>query len=56
MLKLDNKENLIMLFFVVTLFLLGIYVVINKNTIDVIYLCVILYYFIKFLVVRSKDC
>lgn len=54
MLKVNSQENLIMLVFVVTLFILSIYVVINKKMIDIIYLQVIIIYFIKFLVVRFR--
>ncbi len=54
MLKVNSQENLIMLVFVVTLFILSIYVVVNKKMIDIIYLQVIIIYFIKFLVVRFK--
>lgn len=55
MLKITDQENLIMMFFVVALLILSIYVVIFKNLIDIIYLGVILYYFVKFLVVRYKN-
>ena len=54
MLKINSQENLIMLVFVVTLFILSIYVVINKKMVDIIYLHVIVVYFIKFLVVRFR--
>lgn len=56
MLKITDQENLIMMFFVVTLLILSIYAVTFRNLIDIIYLCVILYYFVKFLVVRFKKC
>jgi len=55
MLKITDQENLIMMFFVVALFILSIYVVNFKNLIDIIYLCVIFYYFVKYLVVRYKN-
>lgn len=56
MLKMNEQENLITIFFVVILLLGSIYAVIDRDVIDVIYLSVILYYFIKFLFVRFKKC
>jgi len=52
MLKINNQENLIMLFFILIIFCLVVYVVIDKNFIDIIYLGIMIYYFIKFLIVR----
>lgn len=56
MLKINEQENLITIFFVVIILLVSIYAVIDKNVIDVIYLGVTIYYFIKFLFVRFKKC
>ena len=36
--KIKNQENVIMIFFVVTLVSMGVYVVIERNIIDVMYL------------------
>jgi len=55
MLKIDKQEDLIMIFFVITLLFLGIYVIVDKNIIDIIYLVVLLYYFIKFLIIKNGD-
>lgn len=47
--KIKNQENVIMVFFVVTLVSVGIYVIMERNVIDVIYLGVLMYYFGRFL-------
>ena len=52
--KIKNHENLIMVFFVVTLVSMGVYVIVEKNVIDVIYLGVLMYYFGRFLRIRKK--
>lgn len=52
--KIKNQENVIMIFFVVTLVGMGIYVLIERNIIDVIYLGVVMYYFLVFLRIRKK--
>lgn len=52
--KIKNQENLIMIFFVVALVGMSIYVVIERNVIDVIYLGVLMYYFIRFLRIRNN--
>lgn len=52
--KVKNQENIIMIFFVVTLVLVGLYVVVDKNVIDAIYFFVLLYYFLRFLIIRRK--
>ena len=52
--KIKNQENIIMIFFVVTLVSVGIYVVVDKNIIDVIYLVVLLYYFGRFLRIKKS--
>lgn len=52
--KIKNQENVIMIFFVVTLVSMGVYVVIERNVIDVMYLGVLMYYFVRFLRIRKK--
>lgn len=52
--KIKNQENVIMVFFVVTLVSMGVYVVVERNVIDVIYLGVLMYYFLVFLRIRKK--
>lgn len=52
--KVKNQENIIMLFFIMMLVGMGAYVIIDKNIIDVIYFGVIIYYFVKFLVIRKN--
>ena len=49
--KVKNQEKLIMNFFVVMLFIVGIYVVLERELIDVIYFGVLVYYFIRFLLI-----
>ena len=52
--KIKNQENIIMIFFVVTLISVLVYVVIDKNIIDVIYLGVLMYYVGRFLKIRNS--
>ena len=52
--KIKNQENVIMVFFVVTLVVMGVYVVVERNIIDVIYLGVLMYYFVRFLRIRNN--
>lgn len=51
--KVKNQEKLIMNFFVVMLFIVGIYVVLERELIDVIYFGVLVYYFIRFLLLKK---
>lgn len=51
---LKNEENIIMVFFVVTLASLGVNFLFKINLIDVIYFMVLLYYFWKFLMIKNK--
>lgn len=52
--KIKNQENVIMIFFVVTLVGMGVYVFVERNVIDVIYLGVLMYYFVRFLRIRNN--
>ena len=52
--KIKNQENVIMIFFVVALVIMSIYVVVERNVIDVMYLGVLMYYFIRFLRIRNN--
>ena len=52
--KIKNQENIIMIFFVVTLVSVGIYAVVVRNVIDVFYLVVLLYYFGRFLRIKKN--
>jgi predicted DNA-binding transcriptional regulator YafY len=52
--KIKNQENVIMVFFVVTLVSMGVYVIVERNVIDVIYLGVLMYYFGRFLRIRRN--
>ena len=52
--KVKNQEKLIMNFFVVRLFIVGIYVVLERELIDVIYFGVLVYYFIRFLLIKKN--
>ena len=52
--KIKNQVNVIMIFFVVTLVSVGIYVIVEKNIVDVIYLGVLMYYFFRFLRIRKS--
>ncbi len=52
--KVKNQEKLIMNFFVVMLFIVGIYVVLERELIDVIYFVVLVYYFIRFLLIKKN--
>lgn len=52
--KITNQEYIIMIFFVVTLILSSVYVVFDREVIDIVYFGVLLYYFIKFLIIKYK--
>lgn len=52
--KIKNQENIIMIFFVLTLVSVGIYVIVDKSVIDVIYLGVLMYYFGRFLRIKKN--
>ena len=52
--KIKNQENIIMVFFVVTLVSVGVYIIIDRNIIDVMYMGVLLYYFVRFLKIRNS--
>lgn len=52
--KVKNQENVIMIFFVVTLILVGGYIISNRSLIDVIYFGVLLFYFGRFLIIRKN--
>lgn len=52
--KIKNQENIIMIFFVVTLVFVGCYAVVERNLIDVMYLGVLGYYFVRFLRIRKN--
>lgn len=50
--KLKNQENIIMIFFVVILLIVASYAVVEKNIIDIMFLGILLFYFVKFLIIR----
>ena len=52
--KVKNQEKLIMNFFIVMLFIVGIFVVLERELIDVIYFGVLVYYFIRFLLIKKN--
>ena len=52
--KTKNQENIIMVFFVVALISMGVYVIMARNLIDVIYMGVLMYYFVRFLKIRNS--
>lgn len=52
--RATNQENLIMIFFGVTLILSSIYFLREKNVEDIVYFGVLMYYFIRFLVIKCK--
>ena len=52
--KIKNQENIIMIFFVVTLLCVGVYVAVDRSIVDVIYLGVLGYYFGRFLIIKNR--
>lgn len=52
--KVKNQENIIMGFFVVTLIGVGLYIIVGRSAIDVIYFGVLMYYFVRFLMIRKN--
>ena len=51
---LKNEESIIMIFFVVTLVGIGSVVYLKRSIIDVIYFGMLLFYFLKFLIIKNK--
>ena len=54
MLKEFNQENIIMLFFLVLIIGVGIYVIMYRNVVDLVYLGVLGYYFGKFILIKCR--
>jgi len=52
--NIKNQENVIMICFVVTLICVGIYVLFERNVIDVIYFGILFYYFCRFLMIKKS--
>ena len=52
--KIKNQENLIMIFFVVTLIGVGVYAFFGREFIDVIYFVMMLCYFFRFLRIKRN--
>lgn len=52
--KIKSQENVIMVFFVALLVLVGIYSVVERQAVDVIYFFLLMYYFRKFLFIRKN--
>ena len=51
--KIKDSENIIMMFFLLMLFLIGSYVIVHVNIVDFIYFLVIIYYFDYFLKLKN---
>ena len=52
--KIKNQENVIMIFFVVTLISVGVYAFFGRQFIDVIYFLMMLCYFFRFLRIKRN--
>ena len=52
--KIKNQENVIIVFFVVTLLCVGIYAFFGKAIVDVIYFVAMFYYFFRFLMIKRN--
>ena len=52
--KVKNQENILFMFFVVILISLGVYIMVERALIDIIYFVIILFYFFRFLIIRRK--
>ncbi len=52
--KIKDQENLIMMFFVVTLLGVISYIIIDRSIIDIMYLGVLLFYFVRFLILKYR--
>lgn len=52
--KQKNQEKVIMMFFVVVLISVGIYVIVDRSLVDVVYLLVLMYYFGRFLKIKKN--
>ena len=54
MLKFKNEENVILVYIVVILIVVGINIILNANMLDIGYFLIMLYCFIKFLIIKFK--
>ncbi len=52
--KLNRQEDVVMIFFVVTLVCVGVYVLLGRALVDVIYFGIMIFYFIKFLRIKRS--
>lgn len=52
--KQKNQERVIMLFFLFVLSFVGVYIVVERNIVDIVYFGLIIYYFRRFFVIRRK--
>ena len=52
--KIKDQENVIMIFFVVTLLGVISYIIMYRCIIDVMYLGVLLFYFVRFLILKYR--
>ena len=52
--KVRNQENVIMVFFVVTLLGVGMYAFFGKMMVDLLYFLVMLFYFCRFLRIKKS--
>ena len=52
--RLENQENILLIFFVVVLLIISCFVIFNKDFVDVIYYGVVFYYFVRFMILRFR--
>ena len=52
--KIKNQENMLMIFFIGVLLLIGTYIMLEKNVVDIVYFLMMLFFFIRFLIIRKN--
>ena len=52
--KMKSQENIIMMFFLIELFFVGVYAFFCRKIVDIVYFVVMLYYFFKFLIIKKN--
>ncbi len=52
--KIKKQENMLMIFFVGVLLLIGTYIMLEKNVVDIVYFLMMLFLFARFLMIRKN--
>lgn len=52
--KIKNQENILIMFFVLVLMVVGTYIILERNIVDIFYFGVMLCFFFKFLIIKRN--